>query len=119
MNTVFKRRAVLEVARVAMGVMIATCIAISIGTPPTAAATPDQDSAVAADKTTAARVQAALKADPNLLSRHIQVSVEKGAVVLRGFVFSDWDLRTALRIAQKASGEAPVVNNLSIKTGGR
>ena len=119
MNTVFKRKAVLAVARAVMGVVIMTCIAMSIAMPPTAAAATGQDAGVAADKAIADRVQAALKADPYLLSRHIKVSVEKGSVVLRGFVFSDWDLRTALRVAQKAAGETPVVNNLSIKAGER
>jgi osmotically-inducible protein OsmY len=102
-----------------MGIMSMTAIAVGIGTLPAAAATTDQAASVAADKTIADRVQAALKADPNVLSRHIRVSVEKGAVVLRGFVYSDWDLRTALRVAKEAAGDTPVVNNLSIKTGGR
>jgi len=65
------------------------------------------------------RVTAALHADPYFYDEHVTVSVEKGAVVLRGFVFSDWDLRDALRIARKAAGGKPVIDNLSIKLGGR
>jgi hypothetical protein len=38
---------------------------------------------------------------------------------LGGFVFSDWDLRDAPRIARKAAGDKPVIDNLSIKLGGR
>jgi hypothetical protein len=50
---------------------------------------------------------------------HVTVAIEHGRVVLRGFVFSDWDLRQALRIARKAAGDRPVVDNLSIKEGER
>ncbi len=65
------------------------------------------------------RVTAALHADPYFYDAHVSVSVEKGAVVLRGFVFSDWDLRDALRLARSAAGDSTVVDNLSIKEGGR
>jgi osmotically-inducible protein OsmY len=34
-------------------------------------------------------------------------------------VFSDWDLRDAIRIASKAAGDRRVVNNLTIVEGGR
>jgi osmotically-inducible protein OsmY len=65
------------------------------------------------------RVTAALHADPYFNDRHVTVSVKNGAVVLNGFVFSDWDLRDALRIAKQAAGDSQVVDNLSIKEGGR
>jgi osmotically-inducible protein OsmY len=65
------------------------------------------------------RVQAALHSDPYFYDEHVSVSVENGVVVLRGFVFSDWDLRDAIRIASRAAGERRVVDNLSIKLGGR
>ena len=65
------------------------------------------------------RVTAALHSDPYFYDAHVTVSVEQGAVVLRGFVFSDWDLRDALRIASKAAGDRRVVDNLSIIQGGR
>jgi hypothetical protein len=39
--------------------------------------------------------------------------------VLRGFVFSEWDLRNAIRIARKAAQDRQVVDDLSIKEGGR
>jgi osmotically-inducible protein OsmY len=65
------------------------------------------------------RVTAALHTDPYFYDRHVTVSVENGVVVLRGFVFSDWDLRDALRLAKQAAGDSQVVDNLSIKEGGR
>jgi osmotically-inducible protein OsmY len=65
------------------------------------------------------RVANALRADPYLYDRHVTVSVEEGRIVLRGFVFGDWDLRNALRIARQSAGGLTVVDNLSIKEGGR
>jgi osmotically-inducible protein OsmY len=75
--------------------------------------------AVLADGELEKLVKAALHADPYFYDEHVTVSVEQGAVVLRGFVFSDWDLRDALRIASKAAGDRRVIDNLSIKQGGR
>jgi osmotically-inducible protein OsmY len=72
-----------------------------------------------ADEKLRKQVKAALHADPYFYDRHVTVSIENGAVVLRGFVFSDWDLRQALSIARKAAGDKTVVDNLSIKEGGR
>jgi len=73
----------------------------------------------AADEQLSARVKAALHADPYFYDKHVTVSVKNGAVVLGGFVFSDWDLRNALHIARQAAGDRPVVDNLSIKEGGQ
>jgi osmotically-inducible protein OsmY len=65
------------------------------------------------------RVEAALHADPYFNDGHVTVSVEHGTVMLREFVFSDWDARDALRIARRVAGDKPVIDNLSIKDGGR
>jgi hypothetical protein len=59
-----------------------------------------------------------LHADRYFFDRHVEVSVKDGVVVLRGLVFSDWDLRDALRIARKAAGENLVVNSLTLIQGG-
>jgi osmotically-inducible protein OsmY len=75
--------------------------------------------AASAELELANRVRAALHADPYFYDEHVAVSVEDGAVVLRGFVFSDWDLRDAIRIATVAAGDRRVVDNLSIQEGGR
>ena len=72
-----------------------------------------------ADEKLVKRVKDALHADPYFYDEHVTVSVDKGSVVLSGFVYSDWDLRDALRIARKAAGNIPVIDNLSIKVGGR
>jgi osmotically-inducible protein OsmY len=65
------------------------------------------------------RVKTALHVDPYFYDKHVTVSVEKGSVVLRGFVFSGWQLQDAVRIARKAAGNTRVIDNLSIKEGGR
>jgi BON domain len=83
------------------------------------AASETQSAAWVADEELRNRVKAALHADPYFYDEHVTVSIEKGAVVLGGFVFSDWDLRAAMRIARKAAGDIRVVDNLSIKQGGR
>lgn len=74
-----------------------------------------QGTAVLTDAQLAKRVQSALHSNPYFYDEHVTVSVEKGAVVLRGFVFSDLDLLDALRITREASGNRAVVDNLVIK----
>jgi osmotically-inducible protein OsmY len=64
-------------------------------------------------------VQFALHSDPYFYDGHVQVTVDHGVVHLRGMVFSDWDLRDAMRIASKAAGDRTVVDNLTIVEGGR
>jgi osmotically-inducible protein OsmY len=73
----------------------------------------------AANRKLQKKVAAALHANPYLDDEHINVSAERGIVVLRGRVFDDWDLRTALRTARKATGRTPVIDSLSIEQGGR
>jgi osmotically-inducible protein OsmY len=85
---------------------------VSITAPPTRSA----DSI--ADEKLAKRVKNALHSDQYFYDEHVTVSVENGAVVLRGFVSSDWDLRNAIRIASRAAGDKRVVDNLSLKLGG-
>jgi osmotically-inducible protein OsmY len=65
------------------------------------------------------RVQLALHDDPYFYDGHVEVSVDDGVVYLQGLVFSDWDLRDALRIAGKAAGDRRVINNLTLIQGGR
>jgi osmotically-inducible protein OsmY len=79
----------------------------------------DAGSKTEADEELRKRVQGALHVDPYFYDAHVNVSVENGDVVLRGFVFSEWDLRNAIRIARKAAQDRQVVDDLSIKEGGR
>jgi BON domain len=75
--------------------------------------------AVLTDRELEMRVKGALHAAPYLYDEHVAVSVEQGAVVLRGIVFSDSDLFDAIRIADKAAGDRRVVDDLSIERNGR
>ena len=72
-----------------------------------------------ADEILRGRVESALHSDPYFYDVHLTVSVEKGAVVLRGFVSSDWDLLDAIRIASRAAGDRRVIDELTIELGGR
>jgi osmotically-inducible protein OsmY len=72
-----------------------------------------------ADQQLQESVENALNSDYYFYAAHVTVSIENGNVELQGFVFSDWDLRDAIRIATKAAGGRRVVDNLTIEVGGR
>jgi osmotically-inducible protein OsmY len=72
----------------------------------------------AADEDLRMRVQTALESDPYFYGKHVSVTVEKGDVLLKGFVLSDWDLTDAIRIARRAAGGSRVIDDLSIEVGG-
>jgi osmotically-inducible protein OsmY len=80
---------------------------------------PSLTGAASAQGDLAERVRSALLAAPYLYDRYIDVSVREGHVVLTGFVFSDWDLHDALRIASDAAKPHRVIDDLSIEEGGR
>lgn len=73
----------------------------------------------AEDEALRQRVALSLHDAPYFYDGHVTVTIEKGAVVLGGLVFSDWDLRDAIRIATKAAEGRRVVDNLTIAEGGR
>jgi len=91
----------------------------SIAAPTSITAPTAQGAAQPGDEDLGNRVKTALHTDPYFYDRHVTVSVEKGSVVLRGFVFSGWELQDAVRIARKAAGNARVIDDLSIQLGGR
>jgi osmotically-inducible protein OsmY len=78
-----------------------------------------QERTGAADQLLQRKVENALRSDPYFYDAHVTVLVKNGSVELQGFVFSDWDLRDAIRIATKAAGRARVIDNLTIEVGGR
>jgi osmotically-inducible protein OsmY len=65
------------------------------------------------------QVSNALESDPYFYAAHVFVSVKDGVIVLHGFVFSDWDLRDAIRIATRVAAGKRVVDDLEIEVGGR
>jgi osmotically-inducible protein OsmY len=72
-----------------------------------------------ADLDLAEKVQAALQSDPYINDTHIEVSVDRGTVYLRGFVMGAWDLLDAIRIAHRVAGGNRVIDEMSIMVGGR
>jgi hypothetical protein len=68
----------------------------------------------ATDEQLADKVQAALHADPYFYDEHVTVTIERGNIVLRGFVSNGWDLVNAKKIAAKAAGGRRVIDDLSI-----
>jgi osmotically-inducible protein OsmY len=97
----------------------AQIVAASALNQPAAVTVPSTQSADAvSDDRLTKRVKDALHSDPYFYDEHVTVSVANGAVVLHGLVASEWDLRDALRIANKAAGDRRVVDNLSIIQGG-
>ncbi len=63
------------------------------------------------------RVQDALLAAKYSLETHVEVSVEKGKVILSGFVLSEWDRRHALAIAHQEAGDRAVIDEIRLKEG--
>ena len=74
-----------------------------------------QSSASQPDADVVARVQRALQSDSTLDSRHIDVAVEHGDVVLKGFVQDNHALLAAQQVATKAAGTHKIVNQITIK----
>jgi osmotically-inducible protein OsmY len=68
-----------------------------------------------ADAQVAARVKQALHSDQTLDSRHINVAVEHGDVVLKGFAQDARAVETATQVATKAAGNHKIVNRVEIK----
>jgi hyperosmotically inducible protein len=73
---------------------------------------------LAADTAIAAKVEAALVADPDIYARHIDVAVDRGVVRLGGFVYSDEDFRSARRDAASILGVKNVDTDMELMRGG-
>ena len=96
---------------------IFVCLGIAFCGAAAAVAAPSNQSALDAEVQN--RVELALHDDPYFFDSHVEVSVDAGVVHLHGLVFSDWDLRDAMRIAGKAAGDRRVIDNLTLIQGGR
>ena len=64
------------------------------------------------------RVETAMRSDPYFPDEHVTVTIKDGVVTLHGFIYDEWDLRVAMRIARKIPGVKRVVNDLEIELGG-
>ena len=108
--------------------MVAAGIAAVLGLSALSATTYAQDSSASAgnqrmttgaDTDAAARVKAALSSNATLDSKHIKVSMQKGDVVLTGFVQTARSVTDATTIATKAAGTHKIVNNLTVEQNGQ
>jgi hypothetical protein len=68
----------------------------------------------AADAAVNKQVESAMESDRYFYSYHVSAMTRNGVVVLRGLVFDDWDMRTAIRLSKHVSGVRRVVNELTI-----
>jgi osmotically-inducible protein OsmY len=59
-------------------------------------------------------VESAMESDRYFYGYHVSAMTRNGIVVLRGLVFDDWDMRTAIRLSKRVSGVKRVVNELTI-----
>jgi hypothetical protein len=94
-------------------------LSFSTGAPASARASEGAAPESPANEARRLRVETALHDDPYFNDSHVTVLVENGVVILRGFVSTEWDLLHAIRIAKKAAGDGPVVDELSLELGGR
>jgi len=116
-NTLFKNAKLVKTAY--LGLVICALGGLMQAGAQDAAGPPKAASESGADEELVQQVTAALRADPTVADKHIEVSVERGNVVLRGFVLNDSDRRNALRIAREASEGRKVVDNIELNQGGR
>lgn len=112
-TTMFDPTKSLLLKRIRLGAItvFATCCALQVS----AQAAPES----AANEARRLRVETALHDDAYFNDAHVNVALKNGVVILQGFVFTEWDLLHAIRIAKKAAGDARVVDDLSIELGGR
>jgi len=69
---------------------------------------------VGADAELNKQVEAAMKNDRYFYDYHVAVSTQNGVVFLRGLVFDEWDVRTAIRLSKRVAGVKRVINQLQI-----
>jgi osmotically-inducible protein OsmY len=60
------------------------------------------------------QVESAMEANRYFYNYHVSATTRNGVVVLRGLVFDDWDVRTAIRLSRRIAGVKRVINQLEI-----
>jgi hypothetical protein len=64
------------------------------------------------------QVESAMRSNPYFPDEHVTVTIKDGVVTLHGFIYDEWDLRVAMRIARRTLGVKRVINDLEIELGG-
>jgi osmotically-inducible protein OsmY len=70
-----------------------------------------------ADRDLSDRVEASLKADPGLYSRHINLRADNGVVTLGGYVWTPEEMVKAKQDAELVAGVVKVVNRMEVDRG--
>jgi hypothetical protein len=107
-----------KVSLVMKRVSFSLAVAVLCSVAACASGPPKTDEQRAADKATAARVEAALGADRRLYAKHIIVHADNGTVWLTGYVWDRPDYDQATFIAQNVPGVTRVVNDLEMQQNG-
>jgi hypothetical protein len=68
----------------------------------------------AADAQLNKQVETAMQSDRYFDDDHVTATTRNGVVFLRGLVFDEWDMRTAIRISKRVAGVKRVINQLEI-----
>ena len=76
--------------------------------------TPKSPAQRQADAELVDQVQTALKADPNLYARHINVRADNGVVTLSGYVWTPEEMSAAVPITERVPGVTKVVNRMEV-----
>ncbi len=71
-----------------------------------------------ADKETADAVEAALRANTHIYTRHVTVQADNGVVHLGGYVWTDFDQYEAERTAESVPGVNKVVDEMELERNG-
>ena len=78
-------------------------------------ATTEGTGAYVEDSVITTKIKAEILNEPSLKSREIKVETFKGVVQLSGFVSSEADAETAVRVARNVKGVMSVKNDMRIK----
>ena len=98
----------------AMAILGTTAVLVSA----CSAVPPKSPEQASADEATAARVYAALNADPIYYYRHVDVRVDGGVAQLSGYIWDTDALYRAKQIAASVSGVKRVVNQMELEREG-
>jgi len=95
------------------GLLLAALAALSA-----CASTPKTSEQRVRDKETVAAVQSALDAHTYIYTKHITIEADDGVVHLGGYVWSDFDMYEAQRLAESAPGVTKVINDMELELEG-
>jgi osmotically-inducible protein OsmY len=105
----------MTVERASSSVVLAAGFVLAVGCSAAPPKSPEQERA---DAATAERVDAALDATPFYYFRDVEVSVDNGVTLLRGYVWTTDELYHAQQIAHRVPGVTQVRNEMELERQG-